>query len=203
MKQITLIIITVVFISSAFLAGTDEAYIREIKSWQEELNREFADSAKSPLAPEDRAKFHGLDFYPIDIRYRVTARFERTPNETQFGMKTTTERRPTYVRYGIAYFKLIDRDFKINIYQNIRLSKTEKYHDYLFMLFTDKSSGKETYAGGRYIDLRIPQSDSLIIDFNKAYNPYCAYNHKYSCPIPPEEDYFDIEILAGCKKGFH
>jgi uncharacterized protein (DUF1684 family) len=180
-----------------------DAYIAEIKAWQEELNREFADSAESPLSAEDRARFHGLDFYPIDIRYRVLARFDRTPNENQFGMKTTTERRPTYVRYGIAYFTLFNKDFKINIYQNIRLSKTDKYKDYLFMLFTDLSSGKETYAGGRYIDLRIPSIDSIIIDFNKAYNPYCAYNHKYSCPIPPEEDHFDVELLAGCKKGFH
>jgi uncharacterized protein (DUF1684 family) len=180
-----------------------ESYIAEIKAWQEELNREFADTSESPLTAEDRARFHGLDFYPIDIRYRVTARFERTPDENQFGMKTTTERRPVYVRYGIAYFKLFDKNLKINIYQNIHLSKNEKYKDYLFMLFTDLSSGKESYAGGRYIDLRIPEGDSIIIDFNKAYNPYCAYNHKYSCPIPPEEDHFDLEIRAGCKKGFH
>ena len=181
----------------------DGNYINEIKQWQAELNKEFADSAESPLSEQDRLRFHSLDFYPIDIRYRTTARFVRTENEKEFGMKTTTQRRPTYVRYGIAYFTLFGQSFHINIYQNIRLSKTEKYKDYLFMLFTDRSSGKGSYAGGRYIDLRIPTGDSLIIDFNKAYNPYCAYNHKYSCPIPPEEDYIDFEIKAGCKEGFH
>ena len=205
LKSKTGLTIILLFITlSAMLADEKkESYIAEITAWQEELNREFADSSESPLTAEDRARFHGLDFYPIDIRYRVTARFERTPDENQFGMKTTTERRPVYVRYGIAYFKLFDKNLKINIYQNIHLSKNEKYKDYLFMLFTDLSSGKESYAGGRYIDLRIPEGDSIIIDFNKAYNPYCAYNHKYSCPIPPEEDHFDLEIRAGCKKGFH
>jgi uncharacterized protein (DUF1684 family) len=198
-----LLIIGVLF--SIQLRNTDnnEEYTAEITKWQQQLNHEFADSIESPLTPEDRARFSALDFYPINQAYQVDARFERTLDESEFGMKTTTERRPIYVRYGIAYFTLNGKDFKINIYQNVKFAKTDKYKDYLFMLFTDLSSGNETYAGGRYIDLRIPKTNSIIIDFNKAYNPYCAYNHHYSCPIPPEEDFFDIEILAGCKKGFH
>ena len=88
-----------------------------------------------------------------------------------------------------------------NIYKNIELSKREQYKDYLFMLFTDKTSGITSYGGGRYLDLRIPKNgNKLHIDFNKAYNPYCAYNHKYSCPIPSNDDYLDMEIKAGVKK---
>ncbi len=178
-------------------------HLDDITAWQDKMNQEFSDSTESPLSTEDRLVFHGLNFYPINIEYHINANFERTKNESVFGMKTTTERRPVYVRYGIASFKLKGKDLKINIYQNVKFAKTDKYKDYLFMLFTDLSSGKQSYAGGRYIDLRIPQSNEIVIDFNKAYNPYCAYNHKYSCPIPPEEDHFDIEILAGCKNGFH
>jgi len=205
MKKIILILIfTTAVLSWHFNLSTDDnKYIQEIKAWQEQMDREFADSTESPLTQADRARFNGLDYYPINSAYRVKARFVRTKNEQQFGMKTTTERRPIYVRYGIAYFKLQDKEFHINVYQNVKFAKTDKYKDYLFMLFTDLSSGKESYAGGRYIDLRIPDSDEIIIDFNKAYNPYCAYNHRYSCPIPPEEDFLDITILAGCKKGFH
>jgi uncharacterized protein (DUF1684 family) len=180
-----------------------KSHQKEIIKWQQELNHEFADSTESCLSAEDRAKFTGLDYYPITYKFRITAQFERTKNEKEFGMKTTTDRLPVYVRYGIASFSFEGKDYKINIYQNVKFAKTDKYKDYLFMLFNDKTSGVESYAGGRYIDLRIPKGNEIIIDFNKAYNPYCAYNHKYSCPIPPDDDYFDMEILAGCKKGFH
>ncbi len=180
---------------------TNSNYIKEIKNWQTNLNAEFANPKESPLTDEDRANFTGLDFYPIDSSYRVKAKFKLDLQKRKFGMKTTTSRLPVYVKYGIASFKLHNQQFNINVYQNVELSKREEYKDYLFILFTDKTSGVTSYAGGRYIDTRIPKKgEDFIIDFNKAYNPYCAYNHKYSCPIPPEEDYFDIEIKAGVKK---
>jgi len=180
---------------------SDNSYINEIKTWQAEMNAEFANPKESPLTEEDRANFTHLDYYDIDSNFRVNAKLKLDLQKKKFGMKTTTSRLPIYVKYGVASFKINGEKFQINIYQNVELSKKEEYKDYLFMLFTDKTSGKTSYAGGRYIDLRIPKKgDDFIIDFNKAYNPYCAYNHKYSCPIPPEEDYFDIEINAGVKK---
>ena len=180
-----------------------ETHHKEILKWQQNLDHEFADSTESCLSTSDRAKFAGLDYYPINYKYRIKAHFERTKDEKEFGMKTTTDRLPIYVRYGIASFSFEGKEYNINIYQNVKFAKTDKYKNYLFMLFNDKTSGVESYAGGRYIDLQIPEGDEIIIDFNMAYNPYCAYNHKYSCPIPPDDDYFDMEILAGCKKGFH
>jgi uncharacterized protein (DUF1684 family) len=180
---------------------TDSDYISEIKTWQSEMNAEFASPKESPLEEEDRLSFTGLDFYKIDSTYRVKAKLKLDLQKKKFAMKTTTSRLPVYANYGVASFKLHGRKFKINIYQNVALSLKEEYKDYLFMLFTDKTSGVTSYAGGRYLDLRIPKKgEDFIIDFNKAYNPYCAYSHKYSCPIPPEEDYFDIEIKAGVKK---
>ncbi len=177
-------------------------YIKEIQLFQEEMNQDFADSVKSPLTKEDRMQFKQLDFFTIDSTFRVEAKFTRTPFELPFPMKTTTLRAPMYVKYAEVVFTLKNVKCKLNIYQNLDLIKKEGYQDYLFLPFTDESNGDDTYGGGRYIDLKILGKDSLLIDFNKAYNPYCAYNHKYSCPIPPSENNLQLEIKAGVKK-FH
>lgn len=170
--------------------------------YQQKLNKEFADSTSSPLTEEDLKVFKTLDFYPIDTKYMVEAKFVRTKREKVFEMKTTTARLPKYKKYGELYFTLEGKDFKLNIYQNIDLSKKPGYKDYLFLPFTDLTCGKESYIGGRYLDARIPKNKTIILDFNKAYNPYCAYNYKYSCPLVPLENDLGIEILAGVKK-FH
>ena len=96
-------------------------------------------------------------------------------------------------------FDLKEKPFKLNIYQNQDLIKKEGFEDYLFLPFLDNTNGEESYGGGRYIDMRIPDGDTIIVDFNSAYNPYCAYNEKYSCPIVPRENYLDTEVRAGVK----
>lgn len=172
------------------------------QEFQDNLNKEFATRAESPLTEEDFKVFKALEFYPIDEKFIVEAKFVRTPREKVFKMKTSTSRLPEYKKYGELLFQIDGKDFKLNLYQNLELSKKEGYEDYLFLPFSDLTCGKESYIGGRYIDLRIPKTKTVTIDFNKAYNPYCAYNHKYSCPIVPLENDLAIEILAGVKK-FH
>ena len=172
------------------------------QAFQADLNMEFANPEESPLTAEDLKTFKALDFYPIDEKYRVQATFVRTPNEKTFKMKTSTTRTPEYVKYGELRFVLDGKACQLNVYQNIELVKKEGFADYLFLPFFDSSCGKESYIGGRYLDLRIPKGDTISIDFNKAYNPYCAYNHKYSCPIVPLDNNLDLAILAGVKK-FH
>jgi uncharacterized protein (DUF1684 family) len=174
--------------------------IEEIKDFQHKLNVEYADIKTSPLTEDDVITFSSLDFYPIDKKYYVKAKFIRTPDEKLFNMLTTTSRLSKYVKYGEASFEIEDKKLKLDIYQSLSLKKKPKYKDYLFLPFTDNTSGKESYEGGRYIDLKIPKGDTIIIDFNKAYNPYCAYNYKYSCPIPPKGNHLDIAIKAGVKK---
>jgi uncharacterized protein (DUF1684 family) len=169
---------------------------------QAALNTEYAGKDKSPLTQEDRENFKGLDFFPISEKYFVIANFKRTDTEKPFEMKTTGARRPVYQKYGELTFTLEGKNFRLNLYQNIELSKKDAYHDSLFLPFSDLTSGKESYIGGRYIDVKIPKGDTMAIDFNQAYNPYCAYNHKYSCPIVPQDNDLDIEIRAGVKK-FH
>ena len=114
-------------------------------------------------------------------------------------MKTTTDRMPDYIKYGIVEFQIKGRTHKLNIYQNLDLLEEDGYEDYLFLPFLDNTNGEGSYAGGRYVESSIPDSDTLIIDFNTAYNPYCAYNDKYSCPIVPRENYVDENIMAGVK----
>lgn len=104
-----------------------------------------------------------------------------------------------YVKYGEAYFELDGKELKLDIFQNIEASRIPLYRNSLFLPFNDLTNGVTTYGGGRYIDLTIPKEDVICIDFNKAYNPYCAYNYKYSCPIPPEQNNLDVEINAGVK----
>lgn len=172
------------------------------QEFQSKLNKSFSDSLKSPLTKDDLKEFIGLDFFPISEKFIVEALFIRTKREKAFAMKTTTSRTPLYVKYGELHFKIDEKEFKLNVYQNIDLSKKPGYSDYLFLPFSDLTCGKESYIGGRYVDMRMQKGKTWIIDFNKAYNPYCAYNYKYSCPIVPLENDLDIEILAGVKK-FH
>jgi uncharacterized protein len=180
-------------------AQSDSLLLKDIKTYQNELDAEYKNPATSPLDSADRVKFRRHEFYPADLKYRVVADFRRTPDELKFKMKTTGSKTPEYVKYGVADFQIDGKQYKLNIYQNVALSQTEQYKDALFLPFNDNTNGVDTYGGGRYIDLTIPSGNSLVIDFNKAYNPYCAYSHRYSCPVPPPENHLDAEIKAGIK----
>jgi len=193
---LTLILIIV---SQGPIIAQESELIKSSKEFQEKLNHEYADPKESPLDEKDLKEFKGLDFFEIDTNYIVKAEFVRTPSEPPFAMKTSTERLPVYVKYGELYFSLNGKYLKLNVYQNQDLVEDPEYFDYLFLPFTDLTNGESTYGGGRYIDLRIPESSEVIIDFNKAYNPYCAYSGKYSCPVPPEENDLEVEIFAGVK----
>ena len=178
-------------------AQAQNAYLAEIQVFQKELNSDYKNPEKSPLEEADRLHFEQLPFFKIDKKYRIIAHFTRTPNEKSFEMPTTTKRKPIYVKYGIANFTLDGVAYQLNIYQNKGLLSKDEYKDYLFLPFTDLTNGVESYGGGRYIDLKIPESDSIIIDFNKAYNPYCAYSHRFSCPLVPVENNLSRMIPAG------
>ena len=174
--------------------------IAEAKLHQEKLNKDFLDEEESPLTEEDRATFKELEFFPISEKYIVQAKFTRTPYESPFAMATSTDRKSVYLKYGELSFTINGKNLSLNVYQNQRLLSDPEFKDYLFIPFTDLTNGNETYEVGRYLDFSIPKSNVVILDFNKAYNPYCAYSGNYSCPIPPEENHLEIEIKAGVKK---
>jgi len=174
-------------------------YTASIKDFQYELNTKYADKENSPLTKGDLKKFKFLNFFPIDSTYKVIAKFELNENPTFFEMPTSTERRPIYKTFGTAIFSLAGKELKLHIYQNQDLIKKPEYQNHLFIPFTDLTNSNGSYGGGRYIDIEIPKNNTMVIDFNRAYNPYCAYNEKYSCPIPPRENDLSVAIKAGVK----
>lgn len=180
-------------------SAQDEALISESKVVQIALNEEFSNPETTILEPEDFKDFHGLEFYPIDEKFIIEAKFIRTPDEKPFLMPTTTSRTPEYVKYGEAHFSIDGKDFVLNLFKSTQPYDEPGYEDYLFLPFTDLTSGDGSYGGGRFLDQRIPEGNSIIIDFNKAYNPYCAYSPRFSCPIPPKENDMLIRIEAGVK----
>lgn len=167
--------------------------------YQKEQNAKFKDATKSPLTKNDRKTFRGLDFFDFDSNYVIKAKLKLTPETEWFNMKTTTERLSKERVFGILTFTINNETYSLNIYQGEENLQTEGFEDYLFLPFLDNTNGEESYGGGRYIDLRIPEGDSITIDFNRAYNPYCVYNEKFSCPIVPRVNYLPIAIKAGVK----
>lgn len=194
-------LLTVLILLSTFtlLAQDDESVLNDIKAYQASENEKFSTVETTILKLKDFKNFKELEFYPIDLKYRVVARFIRTPNEQPFLMKTSTRRTPEYVKYGEAHFIIDSKKLNLNLYKNTQPYSEPGYEDYLFLPFTDFTSGDGSYGGGRFLDARIPGGDTIILDFNKAYNPYCAYNSGYSCPIPPKENDLSIRIEAGVK----
>ena len=184
----------------------DSAYIPEIRKYQATLNAEYADPETSPLDSADLARFSALNMYPINMDFYVSALFKKTQGK-KFKMKTSTDRLPLYKKYGELSFYIYGQPYTLSVYQNIELAKQPAYQYYFFLPFTDLTNGETTYGGGRYIDLYLyPDSlkstgNYVVVDFNKAYNPYCAYTHKYSCPIPPAENFLNIKIEVGVKEG--
>lgn len=177
----------------------DKFSSESVIEFQQKMNQHFADSTESPLTKTDLVNFKELDFFPPNKSFFVVAKLVRTPNAKPFEMQTTTSRTPKYVKYGVLHFKLDRKKFKLNVYQSADLPRNPLYKNNLFLPFTDRTSGVESYGGGRYIDLFLPKGKTIEIDFNKAYNPYCAYNVKYSCPIVPVENDLNIEVSAGVK----
>lgn len=187
------------FFLSAYSQNGDLA-IKEIKAHRKSQEKEFRDKKKSPLTPDDRKKFKGLNYYAINLKYRVPAIFVKTENSGLFRMRTTTDRLPEYRKYGDVLFEIDGVDHKLEVYQSPEISMRPGYEDYLFIPFTDQTNGHETYEVGRYLAFRVPPSDAVVLDFNQCYNPYCSYNSDYSCPIPPEPNRLLIPIPAGEKK---
>ncbi len=204
MKYIFFLIFLPCLVSCSDKALTKEqvALLEAAKEKQYELNVQYADKEESPLTEEDFERFKNLEFFPIDLKYIVKASFIQNDFPVPFEMATSTDRKPMYQKYGSLYFKIDNIKYELPVYQNVSALQKEEYKNYLFVPFTDLTNGEESYGGGRYLDLELPLDAEVIIDFNRAYNPYCAYNHKYSCVIPPKESDLKIAIKAGVK-AFH
>lgn len=193
---LTAIIALSYFTSPAQTAGGEIS----LSEWQQQLNAEYKNPATSPLDSTEALKFTGHIFYPSDSLYIVNAIIKKDTVSQFISMPTSSGKIKNYSVYGKLEFYLHSKLYSLMVYQSESLKENPEYADYLFLPFTDETSGITTYGGGRYIDLRIPATDSIKLDFNRAYNPYCAYATGYSCPIPPKENHLPLQIKAGVKK---
>ena len=189
MKRVLLLALT--FSICNYIFAQKDPYVESIKAYQ----KNYIDSHEV-VKKKDAKYFH---FFPISSRYNVNCSFEKINDTTGFTMKTSANTLKHYFKYGVLHFKVAGAACQLFVYQSKDLMKTEKYKDYLFVPFTDQTTGDESYGSGRYIEFSIPDihNNSLMLDFNKAYNPYCAYSAGYKCPIPPRENALPVAIKAG------
>ena len=174
----------------------------DVKVFRAGRDKEFRNKEESPLKEEDFSIFKNLNYFPVDKKFRVEADFSKTSDEKYFQMPTSSGKTKKFVKFGVLKFKLGGKDYSLNVYQTDAetLLKFPEYADLLFIPFKDATGGKATYGGGRYIDIKMLSSKKVILDFNLAYNPSCAYgSDRYSCPIPPKENFLQVEINAGEK----
>jgi uncharacterized protein (DUF1684 family) len=192
MKQLLKIFVFLCCISTS-LQAQPKNYVEKIKAYQKVYVQEHEVVLKN-----DKKYFR---FFPADEQYRVVASFKKITDTVGFIMKTSGSKSKKYFRYGRIQFMLHDSSLHLTVYQSEQLMTDTAYQNYLFLPFTDLTSGEESYAGGRYLDMMIHdiKNDCIIIDFNKVYNPYCAYTTGYNCPIPPRENDMPVAIKAGEK----
>tara|TARA_B110000285_G_scaffold86512_1_gene99164 strand:- start:2190 stop:2789 length:600 start_codon:yes stop_codon:yes gene_type:complete len=194
MRHVIYLLIVVCMPKISFSQKT-EIEITELRNDHKLL---LIDSTKKMLTPEEIKEFQGLDYFEIDSKFQIEARFKKKKGK-KFEMATSTDRKPIYRRYGYLYFTLDSIECKLEVYQNIALKENPEYKNYLFIPFKDGTSALSTYGGGRFMDVEKTKEKTFILDFNLAYNPYCAYSYRYSCPIPPRCNTLNVDIKAGEK----
>ena len=164
----------------------------ELTDFRKAKDDYFGKGQDSPLTAEERKSFGGLEYFPENPELKFVLELIETPDQEKSGIEiaTSTGESVPHVRWGSFTFEVEGQEFALTVYRN------EDGGD-LFLPFLDATSGVESYGAGRYLDL-VPAGDNrLLVDFNYAYNPYCAYNPHWSCPIPPEENRLAVAIRAG------
>ncbi len=192
MRYLTLILL---FASLSCVAQNHKG---QIDAFREKYKNDFLTEKNSPLKKEDLPY---LRFYDADSTYRVNARVELINNAAAFMMPMFKGAAREYVPYARLKFNLNGAPQTLTVYRSTALTNIAEYKDYLFLPFTDLTNGADTYGGGRYIDIREVEINNgmLALDFNKAYNPYCAFSPLYSCPKPPAENELKVAVKAGEK----
>ncbi len=172
-----------------------EAYIEKIESERERQFKYIRFNIDSPLSDEQKQDFKKLNFYPIDPAYKVKALMVPVENKKVREVPLTDGTKERYIEHSWAEFELAGKQQKLLLLQSVDEPDKRNF----FLAFADETSGLETYGGGRYINARQDGKNSITLDFNLAYNPYCAYNPDYACPLPPKENIMEIAIPVGEK----
>ena len=174
------------------------AYEKEILAARDAHVQEMIDPSKGILNQEELANYIRHDYFPINLNYKIVGKLKKVPAETLI-IPTSSGKEKRYSVIGKVAFKLKGQSkSELYVLQDIVLSQKEEYKDYYFIPFRDATTGKQTYGAGRYMDVKIV-GKKVTLDFNTAYNPYCAFSYRYNCPIPPERNHLKISIEAGEK----
>jgi len=160
----------------------------ELELFRKEKDEFFRESHESPLLPEQRAAFGGLSYFPEDPAFRLAVEVSRFPEEKEVKIQTNTGDVQTYRRFGRFVFEVEGQPAELTIFEN---------ENGYFLPFADSLAGRETYGAGRYLEPERQADGRFEVDFNLAYNPYCAYNEHWSCPITPPENRVKVPIRAG------
>jgi uncharacterized protein (DUF1684 family) len=200
--RMMLSIFTVAFFSGCnqHITDRDESeYISMILEERSKHVENILDSATSRFNEEEREMFakKAPAYFDPDISYKVTAHFTVDTSFPVFQMPTTTDRKPNYRIYGYLDFKVKDTSCRLTVYQNYDYKDHPEHGNYLFIPFKDNTSEFSTYGGGRYMDIPIPETETVTVDFNTCYNPLCAYATRWSCPLVPMNNALEIALFAG------
>lgn len=190
-----LIIITLVSCQTV----NSKKFNKEISLHRTTYQNEFLHTDRSPLEKED---LQFLDFYPPDSKYCIMSKVTMLEQQDTMVFKTSSGKFKRYIPFALLKFDIDRKPFQLIAYTSPDLRNNELYANYLFVPFTDETNGEESYGGGRYLDLDINdiRKNRLLLDFNKAYNPWCAFSDGYNCPIPPKSNDLPVKIEAGEKK---
>jgi uncharacterized protein (DUF1684 family) len=172
-----------------------ENYAGEIAAWRAEKDNFMRHSADSPVPVERRATFSPLPYYPIDEAYRVPASLHVAQSDEIIQLSTSTGKPRRMRRIGTLAFTLKGQSLTLTAFADLDDAQLRR----LFVPFGDLTSGTETYQGGRYLDLDRTASRVYDLDFNRAYNPFCVFDSRYECPIPPRENRLKLPVRAGEK----
>ncbi len=189
------LVLSFLFVLNTLQAQTDGDY-----------HRAFVEKYKSDLtagnyAPLKKADLENIHFFDWNQEFRLAATYKPLKSDEFIEIPTSAGKIQHYIKIGYLLFEIYATKHKLSVYKSRVAIKSPGYEDYVFLPFKDASNGSTTYGGGRYIDLKMSDllAEKVILDFNLAYNPYCAFADGYSCPIPPKENHLPVQILAGEK----
>ncbi len=197
----TLLLLFLFACMNTLFAQSNLSYKKEIKEHRKNYKADFLKDQRSPFYEKKKA-LKKMRFYKANKSYKIECQFRRTEGAKPFDMATYSGKVKTFIKYGIINFEIAGQKQELSIYRNMGLMRMEAYANHLFLPFKDKTNDHKTYGGGRYIDLEVSDivDGKVIIDFNKCYNPWCAFSGGYNCPVPPKENHLNLEMKAGEKK---
>ena len=186
------------------MGGAAEAScLDSLAEHRSQIESDYLKSDDSPFDKELKARFTGFSYFAGDSAFCVAASFEPSADSNELAMPSFNGKTLPFRKYGVFHFRLDGAQRSLSAYQRMDLPKDQR--QWVLVPFRDSTTGHETYGGGRYLQLDLPLPARTMLDFNRAFNPLCAYKPTFTCPIPPKENWLKVRIAAGEKTyaGMH